>query len=153
MKKIMVAVLIIALATIFYFWLNNRQPASGYRKIKPRKIEGKGEKRSITIVHLIWEAKAELVRIQIAAEAYHADYDQYPDYLRQLTTPASYLQNPPQDPFTLNSEMGYRKLSDTDYLIWSIGPDLKDQDGLTLYSQRHGLESEGDIVWTKTIRP
>ena len=62
-----------------------------------------------------------------ALAAWKADHGNYPDQLNQLTP--DYLKIIPIDNHTRQSLI-YRR-SDTGYLLYSLGVNLKDDDGLT----------------------
>jgi hypothetical protein len=54
-----------------------------------------------------------------------------------------------KDPFTRYRQfLGYRRLNSTRALIYSIGPDGKDDGGYVVYDITNGTTSGGDIVRT-----
>jgi len=61
----------------------------------------------------------------------------------------SYLKKVPDDPFGLHAPLRYKKTI-TGYLLYSIGPDDKDNGGKPIFNTKDkysvGPESIGDIV-------
>jgi hypothetical protein len=83
-------------------------------------------------------ASLRLASTALALEQFRAAHDnRYPDTLRELTP--DYLTSTPVDPFD-GLPLRYRK-KDGGYLLYSIGPDLKDDSGERMNGK------EGDIVF------
>ena len=94
--------------------------------------------------------KADLRTVATGLEAYYVDWTAYPKDLYALTTPISYvLPKMFKDPFTEGKDYQYRKLGDRDWMIWSVGPDGKDDGGIRFYDESKGLKSPGDIMRKK----
>lgn len=91
----------------------------------------------------------------LALKAYHLEHNHYPDNLSQLTP--EYISKVPNDPFGLNTQLKYKKTVNK-YLLYSIGPDGKDDGGkpIPMGNSNYIKESsQGDIlaeeVWKKTL--
>ena len=92
----------------------------------------------------------------LALRSYHAEQGNYPETLAALV-PAT-LSRVPEDPFAREGRLRYRR-TDDGYLLYSVGPDGKDDGGKPIRNplekgekdtpgNRHvvRLESKGDIV-------
>jgi len=56
------------------------------------------------------------------------------------------------DPFSPGTSLGYRKLGDGRFLLWSVGPDGKDDGGgPNLYESGVTASSKGDIALSGTV--
>ena len=73
----------------------------------------------------------ELLATMLALKAYHSEIDGYPSTLEALTP--KYLARIPIDPFTDGKPMTY-KLSAVGYLLYSVGPDGKDDGGTPIFN-------------------
>ncbi|MES2464371.1 MAG: hypothetical protein V4671_27740 [Armatimonadota bacterium] len=90
----------------------------------------------------------------LALRAYQAEQGAYPEDLNALVT-NGYLKQVPSDPFSAsgNAPARYRRLVDGNYLLYSVGPDGKDDAG-TAIPARKGItsrmsveaDSKGDFV-------
>jgi type II secretion system protein G len=107
--------------------------------------------------------QSDLRMLVTAVESYSLDNGCYPrnppagvcvlavNGLPELTTPVAYIISYPVDIF--RSEKGLRKpiqygacsSGSTYWYVWSLGPDLKDQNATILYDPTNGTISEGDI--------
>jgi|GEM_PF-752720 len=90
-----------------------------------------------------------LLLVSLALQAYHAEHNAYPATLVELTP--AYLKAVPDDPFALQAPLCYQR-TETGYLLYSIGPDGKDDGGIPCSGgQKAGdkgvvPEAIGDIV-------
>lgn len=99
-----------------------------------------------------------LLLVTLALRAYRLDHGVYPPTLAALTP--GYLQAVPADPFALSGPLRY-KLTGPKYLLYSVGPDGKDDGGTAIFDrtkpapttaggsdQRRFVlqDSQGDIV-------
>ena len=80
------------------------------------------------------ETRARLLDIAFALELYRHDCGQYPVTLDELT--GKYLTSIPNDPFTDGDAFHYRLESSTDYLLYSVGSNGQDDDGVSDYDWR-----------------
>ena len=97
-------------------------------------------------------ATRESLRIAgLALETYHTDNGRYPASLEELTSPNKYTGTVPIDPFSDKGEtLRYIVNSDgSECVIYSVGPDGVDTQGVDVYDPSNGLISEGDIVIKK----
>jgi hypothetical protein len=95
-----------------------------------------------------------LLATQFALHAYKAEHGAYPAALSDLVP--NYLSHLPEDPFSNHQPLIYRRTADK-YLLYSIGPDAKDNGGTPLVQSRSearsnalfgsdGEDATGDIV-------
>lgn len=101
-----------------------------------------------------------LLLVTLALHAYQVEHGRYPQSLQELTP--AYLKQLPDDPFALKGTFQYHP-SGTTYLLYSIGPDGKDDGGKviddpsratsTSKDARYLVEpdSKGDIVAGKNF--
>ncbi len=90
-------------------------------------------------------AVVDLTRVMLALETYRSRFRAYPDSLQEL--PAKLGRKLPVDIFSGHNFV-YKRL-DRGFLLYSIGPNLKDEGGLVVVASRNsrGAVPEGDIVW------
>ena len=81
-------------------------------------------------------------QIALALQAYRARFGTYPRNLAELREKLGWKL--PKDPFSGN-DLVYKRNGDG-FLLYSIGPDLKDDGGREISRSRSGPEN-GDIVW------
>jgi hypothetical protein len=86
------------------------------------------------------EANIRLLRVDLALRLYRAEHGRFPAQLSALVP--GYLDAPPLDPF--NGQPLIYRLQGASYLLYSVGPDGKD-DGGTL-KQRSPSATNGDFV-------
>jgi hypothetical protein len=96
------------------------------------------------------ETRNRLLQIAFALQAYHADQGMYPDKLNDLVP--RYLKRIPGDLFALSGPLRYRR-DGSQYILWSIGPDGKDDGGRPLDDSNketsaliNDRDRKGDIV-------
>ena len=118
-----------------------------YGDNKPIEYTGTEEEQKAFIQSKVSRSKGDLRMIGVALDSYYVDFNTYPRNLFMVTTPIAYLTLVPKDPFTQSSFMKYVK-KDKDFLVWSIGPDLKNNDGSAKYEGTQGEKSAGDITRT-----
>jgi hypothetical protein len=97
----------------------------------------------------VGQAKSDLRSIATGLEAYYVDNNTYPEKISALTTPIAYLTRSLKDPFKPDAEFRYQKIGENDWILWSIGPDKKDDGAQILYDEKAGVSSPGDIVRKK----
>lgn len=90
----------------------------------------------------------ELLLLQLALHAYKLEHKTYPARLSDLVP--GYIKKLPTDPFTKNNLYKYA-LKPNGYLLYSIGPDLKDDGGKAVFQKNTGRryvssDDKGDIV-------
>ena len=145
MKKVVWLVLIIVVAVgVYFLWVKPRQKPA----VSPIKITGTESEKEAVVKMKLGESNAYLRTLHVALESWKIDNKTYPDNLYVLTTPIAYLTKMYDDPFQPGYNMNYKKISDTDFLLWGIGPDGKNDDGQIVYDQNNGFTSSGDIVRT-----
>ena len=95
-------------------------------------------------------AENALLETTLALHAYRLEHGCYPDSLLALAP--VYLQRVPDDPFAVSGQLRYKKLTDH-YLLYSVGPDGKDDRGEPITKKTPfpfrpivQIESTGDIV-------
>jgi hypothetical protein len=102
--------------------------------------------------HIAFEVITDLLRTEVALYRYRADRGRFPDYLHQLVP--VYLKTVPEDPFggSKGRSLRYRLVDGgRDYLLYSLGPDQTDDNGLP--QARVGWSGPGDIVARKIRLP
>lgn len=72
------------------------------------------------------ETELKLLLLRFALRAYRVEQGAYPNMLGELAP--AYVTQIPSDPFGNGKSICYRKKGDS-YLLWSIGPDGKDDNG------------------------
>lgn len=89
------------------------------------------------------QARAEhaLSIASLGLAAYHAEKGEYPDALDKLSP--KYLHAVPLDPFT-DKPMQYKR-TDKGYLLYSVGPNMKDDGGVRDYAASAPAESKDDV--------
>jgi hypothetical protein len=71
-----------------------------------------------------------LLVTQLALQAYKGEHGAYPAYLSDLVP--RYLSRVPDDPFSDGQPLRYRRTGGK-YLLYSIGPDAKDDGGRPIF--------------------
>ena len=100
------------------------------------------------------ETENSLLTVTLALRAYRLEHGKYPDTLTELVS--SYLKIVPNDPFALKGKLRY-KLTGDSYVLYSVGPDGKDDGGKPVEAAKNGKSvsenrfmmeetSKGDIV-------
>ncbi|MEO7718508.1 MAG: hypothetical protein ABIY70_20085 [Capsulimonas sp.] len=97
-------------------------------------------------------AEAELLRATLGLQVYHEKFGRYPASLTLLTP--SILAKAPIDPFARDAPLRYR-LQNGGYLLYSVGPDTKDDGGAPIKNEAAKTDkakalvlqnSPGDII-------
>ncbi|MFB3896886.1 MAG: hypothetical protein ACE14V_11360 [bacterium] len=83
-----------------------------------------------------------LIRIMAAIQLYHAEKNTYPTSLSELTP--NYLTAVPKDYFN-DAEFIYGT-RDNSFYLYSLGPDMKDNQEQPVYDPTNGTTSIGDII-------
>ena len=83
-------------------------------------------------------------QVAVALERYHLDHGKYSASLADLV-PAYIDSSPLVDPFSGHS-LGYQRSGVNTYRLWSVGPDMQNQSGSTMYDPTNGTSSAGDLV-------
>lgn len=151
MKKILIGVIIaVLLVGVYISWKTyfskkadqeNVVIHEGNRTIVMPKAQYEAEVTKSKIAR----ANGELRMLQTGLEAYKLDYKEYPPNLFVVSTPIAYILKVPKDVFDENVYYQYRKTADG-FLVWSIGPDGKDDNSEINFDPNAGLTSQGDIV-------
>ena len=102
----------------------------------PKQLIPKAASRYVTAT-----AKQLGLMLSCALEAYRLEHGAYPKSLTELVT-GGYLRKLPTDPFTTDKPFIYNP-TDGGYLLYSIGPDMKDDGGAPLNRR----SQKGDIVF------
>ena len=76
------------------------------------------------------ETQNALLRTMFALRAYRVEHHTYPATLAALAP--GYLPRVPQDPFALSDPLRYRRIGNS-YLLYSVGPDGKDDGGKPIF--------------------
>ena len=87
------------------------------------------------------ETRNTLAFVAMALHAYKLYHNRYPENLSDLTP--RYLQNIPADPFGKGKPLRYRHSGDK-YLLYSVGPDGKDDGGADLITDEEKLRQTKD---------
>ena len=155
--KLFFTLLLIAVVIVagYFYWesRSGKGDSSGGNGValngdeKPIQYTGTEEEQSAFIRNNVAESKAYLRTLSVALESFKVDHNNYPPNLFTLTSPVAYITQVPKDPFTQSSYMKYVNKGN-DYVVWSIGPDLKNNDGSSKYNPAQGNKSTGDITRT-----
>lgn len=86
--------------------------------------------------------------IAAALKLYNKEKGKYPESLMELAP--DYLKEIPGDPLSADGKYVYKKDGDN-ILLYSIGPDLKDDNG-TPRSSPYDVESPGDLIFLKVVK-
>ena len=89
------------------------------------------------------EAEINQARIAAALELYQKEHGIYPEYLRDI--PSHILSPLPKDPFT-GEDFIYRR-ENGDFLLYSVGGNLKDDGGIAFIQTEEREKERADIVW------
>jgi hypothetical protein len=84
-----------------------------------------------------------LLLFTLALRAHHLEHGHYPSTLAELAP--SYLKKIPDDPFALKGPLRYKRTGDK-YVLYSLGPDCKDDGGKPIAESPVHEKSKGDIV-------
>ena len=101
------------------------------------------------------QTKRKLLILHLALRAYYLEAHEYPDSLTKLSP--KYLPQLPTDPFTNAKDFKYIKTA-SNYILYSIGPDLQDNGGEPMRDRqgqlnvRSSKRNKGDIVIGMWIR-
>jgi hypothetical protein len=93
----------------------------------------------LTILH----TRNALFLLEFALRAYRLQHGNYPQTLSKLVP--GYLQKIPDDPFAAHSPLKYKR-NETAYILYSIGPDGKDDGGKEIKGNRIFVGKKGDIL-------
>lgn len=95
------------------------------------------------------ETRTVLLTTTLALQAYSLDHHRYPSTLQELVP--SYLPALAADPFALSGPLHYRP-NGSSYLLYSVGPDGKDDGGIPCkpangaHRNNYDADDKGDIV-------
>jgi len=79
----------------------------------------------------------------LALRAYQIEHRKYPASLKQLVP--AYLPELPDDPFIINEPLHYQ-LHGVKYLLYSVGPDCRDDGGKAIKEKIEMAGSKGDLI-------
>jgi hypothetical protein len=96
------------------------------------------------------ETRLQMMRVEVAIRRYRFDHGHFPRALTDLVP--GYLKSVPIDPFGRGRSLRYRQLSaGSDYLLYSIGPDMKDDRGkATDWGMPFVPDKPGDLLLSHT---
>jgi hypothetical protein len=83
-----------------------------------------------------------LIRVMAAIQLYHHDKNAYPNSLSELAP--TYLTTVPKDYFS-DSDFVYG-VRDNSFYLYSVGPDMQDNQEQPVYDPTNGTNSVGDII-------
>jgi hypothetical protein len=91
-----------------------------------------------------FEAEEHLARTQVflALQAYKARYGGYPASIKELESKLGWKL--PKDPFS-EKDFIYKRQT-KGFLLYSVGPDMKDDGGRSLGGQIQSIDDTGDVV-------
>lgn len=90
--------------------------------------------------------EVQLTDLAFAMAEYRAEHGGYPSGLRSLNP--KYISKLPKDIFNHDADLKYCR-SDNGYMIWSVGPNGKDDKGMNWYdraSREDGDDVNGDDI-------
>lgn len=101
---------------------------------------------------LLCEADNGFFTLSLALRAYNLEHGGYPDKLNRLVP--SYLKKLPIEPFTMQETFCYKRTT-SGYLLYSIGPDGRDDGGKPIINRKGkplpwyfvDKDNKGDWVW------
>ena len=101
--------------------------------------------------HLFFRAQIDLLRLSLALRVYSLEQGRKATSLNDLLL--AHFKEIPRDPFSATAPFRYR-LEGKDYVLWSVGPDGKDDSGSFPPDGRYGeLEAlKGDVGLMKRIK-
>ena len=101
--------------------------------------------------HLFVRSQFDLLLVSLALRGYWLEQGKYPSSLSELVP--DYIKEIPHDPFSDAAPLRYRREGQS-YLLWSIGPDGRDDSGSFPPDGRYGeLQTfKGDIGLMKLIK-
>jgi len=91
----------------------------------------------------IRQTQSTFILVEFALRAYRLDHHHYPQTLSELAP--NYLREVPEDPFSAHQPLHY-KITGKGYMLYSIGPDGRDNGGKQVLEKRIDADSRGDIV-------
>ena len=99
-----------------------------------------GEYDSTRPQYVRQETENHLLAVTLALHAYHESHGAYPDSLTAIAAnvPANLLT----DPFAAQGNLRYRK-DGADYVLYSVGPDGRDDGGKPVYDKTRPMSSDG----------
>ena len=103
--------------------------------------------KSVTDRFVYQHCRLQLARLACALNRYKHANKSFPDGLEQLVP--DFVPKLPHDPFT-GSAFRYRKESETSYVIYSVGPDLRD-DGGKPGPGKGSPHNQPDWIWPMKI--
>ncbi len=110
-----------------------------------------------TIKEQLAAVEVDLKTLELTLGDYFSTHNTFPDSLNSLTTPLTFIETIPNDPFNMHRTL----LGKTKYpytyikrgkeaaagaIIYSYGPDTDDDNGGVIYAARNGKVTNGDIV-------
>jgi len=82
-----------------------------------------------------------LLMVTLALRAYHLEHGAYPPTLAALTP--GYLRAVPDDPFALSGALRYKRQG-ARYILYSVGPDGKDDGGAAIFDRTKPAPTSSD---------
>jgi len=84
------------------------------------------------------EGRAQVTRLALACKLYARENGEFPSSLEELTP--AYFKELPRDPYT-GKDFVYRLLPEGEFVVYSVGPNERDEGGTS---------SSDDTVWLET---
>lgn len=114
-------------------------------------IAGSETSRGVTTVRVIHErnrASNHLLATDLALQAFAKPSGKYPQSLSELVP--KYLRAVPRDPFAPASPLRYKRQGDT-FLLYSVGPDGKDNGGAPMKTRGISIDNVGDMLLASSM--
>lgn len=100
---------------------------------------------SIIVSHYISMSKLNILITAVAVQFYELKNAKTLDDLQDLVP--AYLEKIPEDPFDNFRPLKYEK-KDTEWFVYSFGPDKQDDHGSIVYNEEETKDNKGDIVFS-----
>lgn len=109
-------------------------------------VKEKGEWKTAPFKFYIDEAGSNLVKLTNAISRYYKQNKKLPESLDDLKKPEAFIEEIPVDPFSDEGKPPVYKLTGDGFIIYSLGPDSRDDGGSAEYFPLNGQISPGDII-------
>ena len=90
------------------------------------------------------DVKLDLLRVAVAAKSHYLATGDFPSSEKDLLP--FFPEGFPKDPFLEGCSLSFARTSSGEFLIYSVGPDKKDDKGAVSYDPMSGFDGKGDIV-------
>jgi len=95
-------------------------------------------------LRMVSDVKLDLLRVAAAARSHYLVTGNFPSSKKDLLP--FFPEGFPKDPFLEGCSLSFARTSSGEFLIYSVGPDKKDDKGAVSYDPMSGFEGKGDIV-------